>query len=544
MEFKTWSAQSYLQAVVIPANLPAVKEPGEDSHPCGATLASRRLIQVALFFLCFFTFLFTYNARLGSVDGAVMYEMTSSLVERGSVSVNSDQWGREGVDGRYYSKYGPLQSIMAVPLYFLGRCLAPFAPGGVHSANISIAAVALFNPFVCALLASAIFGLAFRLGLSIRRSVVAALLFAFGTPAWYYSKTFFSEPLTALWLVLAFSFMLDYRRTRSDGAIFAAGLTLALAVATRQLSVVVAPVYLALAFAPGYRAGRSVWFFLVPLVVVGLSLAVYNCVRFGSALDSGYRGEGFTTPFHLGVCGLLASPRCGILFYSPLMLLAAPGLPRLASTRLHEALGIAGIAGFWFVAVTMWWCWWGGGSWGPRLLLPVFPFLTIAAVLVLPPQRQTRRFRSLAVVLVAALSVAVQLPGILVTSAWWEYGVEVSIREQGGDRFWDPKYMPLAWQSSHLRDLIIRRNGAPEAASLGDTRTDPSRKLRSDGAFAVDAQVLKRADMHVVDAWPSYMALLGISPRLICAALAALAAAWASALALLIISLRRMLASS
>jgi len=105
-------------------------------------------------------------------------------------------------------------------------------------------------------------------------------------------------------------------------------------------------------------------------------MALYNAVRFGSPLETGYEeavrtglGVGlFETPFYLGAAGLLVSPGKGVLLFNPLLVLAMPGAWALRRTRPRLATMIVGTL---IVSVLLHGrctTWAGDFTWGPRYL--------------------------------------------------------------------------------------------------------------------------------------------------------------------------------
>ncbi|NLC59267.1 MAG: hypothetical protein GX774_20710 [Armatimonadetes bacterium] len=466
-----------------------------------------RWAQRGLFGFCLAVFLLTYNTRLGSIDAVILFDTAAALYERGTFAIENPRATR-GVDGRYYSKYGPLQSLVAVPLYAAGKLAARVLP--VPERHLTRAAVALLNPVVTAWLAALLFGVGCRLGLSPRRAAAAALLYAFATIAWYYSKTFFSEPLTALLIVAGFARALSYRATGAARHLWVAGACAALAVATRPVALLAVPVLALGALGGSGRRPRAVAGLLVPLVVVGALLALYNYLRFGSPLDTGYHGESFSTPPWVGLAGLLVSPRCGLLFYAPILVLAPWGYRTLARRQPHAARAIALLGVLWLLAMSAWSCWWAGGSWGPRLLLPLFPFLAILTAAALPSPR-SRRWPLLAgVVVLVAASVAVQGASVLVTNARWEYGVDLLAQAEGGNSLWSFRYMPLRWQASYAREVLdpARPYRVTEATLLpGEEEDAPPRAL---DPLRARERSENRLDGHVVDAWYALFALMGL----------------------------------
>ncbi len=63
----------------------------------------------------------------------------------------------------------------------------------------------LYGPLVTALTAWVLFRLLRELGASTSRALAITFTFAFGTLAWHYSTTIFSEPLVALGMTAPFT---------------------------------------------------------------------------------------------------------------------------------------------------------------------------------------------------------------------------------------------------------------------------------------------------------------------------------------------------
>jgi hypothetical protein len=186
--------------------------------------------------------------------------------------------------------------------------------------------------------------------------------------------------------------------------------------------------------------------FAAPLALCAALLLWHNAVRFGSPFDNGYTDEGFTTPFYVGLYGLLFSSGKSIFLFSPVVLLSAPALLAFWRLRPAEALLSGGVALTTLLYYAAWWAWYGGWSWGPRFLTPALPFLVlpIGALLL------ARGWARWALLLLVIAGVAVQLLGALID--FNAYIDEIT----GGDPANEPRYLFLPWLSpliGHLRYL-------------------------------------------------------------------------------------------
>jgi hypothetical protein len=209
---------------------------------------------------------------------------------------------------------------------------------------------------------------------------------------------------------------------------------------------------------PGHRR-RALGFSLLwtSLVLVFVStVAIYNVARFGSALETGYGDEAtrLTTAPWVGLAGLLISPGKGILWYAPPLLLAIVGWRALARRRCDVAgLALAVGAGPLLLA-SVYYQWHGGGSWGPRLLLPILPVALLGAGEVLERARRGMRSALVATGVVAVAGGLVVALAALVPFDRYHSEVWPDPEAPDPERFaamvWTPSASPLA---VHLRSL-------------------------------------------------------------------------------------------
>jgi 4-amino-4-deoxy-L-arabinose transferase-like glycosyltransferase len=282
-------------------------------------------------------------------------------------------------------------------------------------------------PALATALAVAVLMLAAReLGASRRGAMCLSLIYLVATPAIVYATQWFSEALTACALLVAFYLLLIERARPRVWHLPAAGAALALSVATRLDAMLLVPPLLLYAVSGGrFSAGRLLAI-LSPLALALAGLGLYDQVRFGSPLETGYSGGDVfavrdTHPVRSlsslaeGLYGLLLSPGKGLLFYAPPVLLAPFGTVALwARRRAETATLLVMIADCAVAHANLLIRWLGGWSWGPRFLVPVLPF----AVLLLAPllRHGLTRGRLIGGVLLVLtlLGLAVQIPAVAV----------------------------------------------------------------------------------------------------------------------------------
>lgn len=226
------------------------------------------------------------------MDGNVMFVVTQNIVRFG--------------DLHPHSPYGLALSLVAIPFYLVGR-------GITHVLHFSgdfptKAVVSLTNAPITALSCALIASIAQRLVVHWRPAITLALVYGTCTLAWPYAKTFFSEPLTALWLLAAFWALLhvsprypspDRKAVRhySDHAALWSGgamLALGLALLTRETTLIVLPVF-AVYLATRIRSrSDKTRLMLVATTTIAVCLggvAMWNAARFGNVFATEYSGH-------------------------------------------------------------------------------------------------------------------------------------------------------------------------------------------------------------------------------------------------------------
>lgn len=378
------------------------------------------------------TFLALYMLSTGGnlfiSDGEVVFKTTAELVYARRIDLTPDPGLPQivpGRDGLFFSKYGLGMPLAAVPFFRLGGLLAPIGATPAASDRILRLVTVSLNAVLGAAGVLLLFLIALPFGQ--RPALMVAVLYGLATPAWVYSKVFFSEPLLAACLLLATLATLravGRRAARRPGdaaeplaatylwALLAGGAA-GYALLTKPMAGLALPafgLFVALAGTASLRtrASRLACFGLGALPLVALTLW-HNWYRFGSLRDNGYGAEFFSTPWFIGLYGLLASSGRGLLLYAPPTLLALAGLATLWRRDRALTLLVAGLIVPPLLLTARWWAWHGGWGWGPRLIMPYLPLLLLAAAALLSSGRGWRW--AWALLVAGAL---VQLPGVAV----------------------------------------------------------------------------------------------------------------------------------
>jgi hypothetical protein len=207
-----------------------------------------------------------------------------------------------------------------------------------------------------ALAAVQVAALAGWLGASRRACIAAALVFAFGTPAFVFGTHLQKEGIAAL--AVAASVRLALGRG-GGGRTAAAGLVAGGAALLTYPAGLIVPVVAVLA---GVRREWMAAVLVLAAAAIPLgALAGYNTWLFGApwrfgygamlVLPAGARAARFTWPSTRTLLDLLVHPRGGLLLYAPFLLLAAPGLRSAwrAGRRWEAGATVAFGAALWLV---------------------------------------------------------------------------------------------------------------------------------------------------------------------------------------------------
>ncbi len=434
-------------------------------------MSEDRRTGLAIFSFLLALYLLTYSGQFHTSDGLAMFAVADNITRSGHLDIEAIRWiteqqGGFGPDGRGYAAKGLMTSVVGAPLVWIGRHVPWW--GATQTAL-------LLNPLLTALTAWLLFHFVRRWGYGRRTATLTALTFGAATLAWPYTKTFLSEPLTGLGLLLAAYALVRYRDTGSLANPFWAGLGLAVALLARPASAITWPAFTGLLLYFVLRRARHgkpdditaqtsilptpysllpnmmpLLTFGIPLLFGALGVLAFNVARFGDPFQSGYTGvQRFSTPLLIGVAGLTISPGRSLFLYAPALLGIFPALPRLWRRHRPETALTFAVSLSYLAFYGRWFMWHGGVAWGPRTLLPIVPLLSLLLAPLLDGLRGAGRW---AFGLLAGLSVAVQLLGVTV-----DFDLAQQALLDTGQRlfapitFFDPRYAQIWLQAGFLR---------------------------------------------------------------------------------------------
>ncbi len=279
----------------------------------------------------------------------------------------------DNTNGRLTTIFPIGASVLSVPAVAVAQWLNPsFFEQIRYSVPVNLEG--LLASFYAALAGAAFFWAVWRRHGSLPTALFTGLIFCFASPLW-------STASRALWQhgpqMLMFSLTLALvveARTRPH-LIAWTGFIMAWAYIIRptsSLEVVGMTLYVAVYYRrwlPHYLGGA---------MVVAAPWITYNIVFYHNILPPYYWPQRLVSfRFYEALAGHLISPSRGLLVYSPVLLLAVPGLVMALRQQRDRALhlGMAAIiVAHWLVA-SRFRHWWGGFSYGPRLMSDIMPLI-------------------------------------------------------------------------------------------------------------------------------------------------------------------------
>lgn len=401
-----------------------------------------------------------------SGDGQVRWEALATLIQEGRLTPD---------------KYSIVQPLLASPLYLLGLVLDGSTDSN-HDENRSIKrAVGRFNQCTTLiLLASCLFILRRWADFTTKEITGATFFLLFGTLLLPHSRDFYSEPLWTALSVLAIGGLvaLDEPNLVVKTSTIRLGVIICIAL-TIPLNPLLAPVWIAtqifssvwlalnvvkngskLYLASILKSGNSL--IVVFGVLAGFCLMAFeNLIRRGNAFSFGYPGEGFSTDFWYGVFGQFFAPARGVVFFIPAFILGVWIFKR--KTWLQCSLPMKRFLSFGYLFCTLivlayakWHAWHGAWYWGPRFLLPLSVFGSIAFVQLFKTQNTSNVFK-VALFTVGIMSVMVQQVGFAIGH---EPLMECLKEDPLNDNcYWQWSYSPVAswFNKEHIAEIASNR---------------------------------------------------------------------------------------
>ena len=400
---------------------------------CFPTIASSVALQ--LFVCFFFIYAVTSSGGLEAIDSEVRYQTAKSWLEGdgGALPLGDDRHGVPGINGRYYSYYGPFQSVLMTPVV----ALVSRASHGNVDQLFKLAFGVLVIPMISAFSLAILFRALRTLRFGEREAFLTVVLLGLATPLWHYGRSGQEENIIGLGFALYLWGMGQLFLERFEGLKL---ITLAAGVifATRwsyvpTLIILLIPVAFLLwqKRADWRRWWQSLAFSAASGGAVIGAVLWYNSYRFGRPFETGYGVYARLNPFftfgqapnHL--LALLISPYRGLLWFCPalLVLFGLKKVPKGTSNdRLWRATLAAWIFTVCFIATIAFWN--AAAAWGPRYFVALMVLLAPAFASVFASGQRWRA--------VIAISILVQFCSTLLPSSSEDFVYDTRNAEHPG----------------------------------------------------------------------------------------------------------------
>jgi hypothetical protein len=372
--------------------------------------ANRR---IAIWLFASFLSLYTTLTRghFAISDEVQVYLQTRSLWERGDLSVTPQINTLPGRDGRFFAPYGVGQSVLALPFYLAGKTVHELLAGaGADSwiktfagpliggpdmrwgGEVEIFFVNLFGAFATAALMAVFFLFNIRLGATPHWAVAATIILGITTHVAGFGVEFLQHPAEALFLLLAFYFLVIDSETPNWPDRLLAGAMAGMMILVRASSLVLIPALTGYLIWHSFKrtgtrdprawlldAIRSSAPFLIPVIAAVLVTMEVNYAKWGEySIGGSYRVfNSLTNSWLVSIYGYLFSPGQSIFIFSPILLLAPAYFRPFARKHVAEAVTILGLtisyALFYGRSLT----WHGQWCFGPRYLMATIPLLLL-----------------------------------------------------------------------------------------------------------------------------------------------------------------------
>jgi hypothetical protein len=365
----------------------------------GSTISIKKIFILFTFF--FLIFCFTSGGRIASSDETAFFLETQSIVEHFTLAIPDSiiNNGAYGPDGNYYFSVGLTYSILGIPFYLLGKAINYFfsIPPEYHTIILK-GSYSLINQFICALLGVVFFMLNIRFNFSDKISFILTGALLFSTNLFPYAKSAIREPATTLCLIAIFYCLWMFKINRKLRWLHYTGMLLVGLIHLKISNILFIPVfvlYFVLIYDPSLFTtiknifkdieiiikNRYFWKDISPIfgwLIFGVLLVLLNNYwLWGNAFSNGYshHNKPFSNPLLVGLYGLLFSSGKSLFLYAPITIIGFASLSAFSKLYRFEALTGVLIFLISLVIHAKLFCWAADGSWGPRYLIPVIPFL-------------------------------------------------------------------------------------------------------------------------------------------------------------------------
>jgi len=343
------------------------------------------IVSVSIFLFIFIIHL--YSDVTTSFDSRWSIHTTMSMIKEGNTDLNeyekllrdNDYYMIEKINSKYYTIFPLGVSVIAVPFVytldlFLKKVLSISLKSYLEE-NIPKGIETLIASFIIALTAVILYIIC-REYLKKRESLIICFIFAFCTSSW-------STASRALWqhgpsmLMLSTALLMIIKSKKNYKIIQYVGIPLAMSYVirpTNSISILLLSIYILIVHRK-YFIKYILWSLIVVIPFIIFNYHVYNFILPPYYLPSKLGNLQFLE----ALAGNLISPARGIFVYSPVLILSIWGMTiktKEKNIKLLKITLISIIVMHW-VAISQYPHWWGGYSFGPRIMSDIIPYLIL-----------------------------------------------------------------------------------------------------------------------------------------------------------------------
>ena len=420
-----------------------------------ATMLHRPGLILFLFCISFYTMIQYGGIR--APDAEVVFRVAENLSNGKGFGVSADleNWKGFGVaygkDSVLYSVYPPGESVALVPFILTARWinqsawyenvnvpLSHYVNDGLrktlygqiesNKAPHALRFLCSFFNVLCGSIGVLLFYIILlRMTRSEFASFAVSVLYAFGTILWSYAGTFFSEPLTLVWILASFYFLIKSDRrflekpiTVNSTYFLLAGTMLGLALVTHTNSVMLLPFFFWYCVQLSGKNWSGVLLFAAGIIIFAFLLGGYNWMRFDSMMETGrglsqHNPVDFASPlsglYWKNLFALLFGYGKGLLWFCPAVLLGIATWGTLQKNHRTLSIFLSTMILGVILMVPAYAYWHAGFCLGPRYLMMIIPFLLIPLAFWIKETMERDRIglKLIAVACAASLAVIQQL---------------------------------------------------------------------------------------------------------------------------------------
>jgi hypothetical protein len=319
-----------------------------------------------------------------------------------NVHVQGQSFDLNPRNGLWYSKFGIMNSVMALPPMLFEKWRTGALPKHENLPNVAIADY--WNVFLSLIVCWLLWRLTARYSQRPLTRALFVLSIFFGTYLWYYQRSQGGEIYQTLFFIAFFHLFVGYLDHLRDQEVrladrlglLGAWLFLALLIYTRIFfgllmvasAGTIANVLWSLGPKDRLRAAlREGLYVIIPFAAILAGLAFINYVKFGSAFATGYdqwepQLHRPTGPLREGLWGMLFDAQYSIFLYFPPLALALPMYGVFWRRFRADAVAILTCATVYILVLAKVPTWRGEWTYGPRYLVFILPVLSMPLLLL------------------------------------------------------------------------------------------------------------------------------------------------------------------